>query len=366
MINILQKTVFLLALIGAINITLLAQTAAETVCLDYKSQENSKVKAKSEKKALIDLASTVALVNQQSDFALLQTDEPPVEKSIAVEPKSSVSFCVALGDVEVRGWQRNEVRVLVEGGKVGFKISSRHPETNNPVALHILGFEPKHGAPYQNECLKAERVTVEVPYTAYVGIKTPGGSGGNVSVDSVWKTMISSDVNDVQIRNVSYSAEVSTSSGNILAEDSSGSFRFKSFEGDIMAVRMRPNEFSDMLKLENISGNIMLRDVTHKSIEARAANGDISALNSLVSGGNYDFNSSTGSVLLQLPNDFPFQIKATMSATGNFKSDFAIKFTTQGTGGARFITGSNGAGDTSINLITSTGVLYLKQKPQNK
>lgn len=353
MINYLQKLALLLALTSAAAIFAAAQTAAKS--------ERSEAKAKPTRQVLPRATTVFKAAAVDYD----NTGEA-VEKSISVDPKASISLCVALGDVEVRGWQRNEVRVLAEGGKIGFKIRSRNAETNDPNALSILSFEPKPGAPHQNECLKAERITIEIPYTAFISIKN-GSSGGSISVDSVWKTVVSASSSDVELRNIAFFAEVSTNSGNILAEDSSGGFNLKSFEGNIMAVRMRPNEFSDIFKLQNISGNIMLRDVSHKIIEARLASGSMSAMNSFVSGGSYDIQNQAGSMILELPKDFPFQLRATVGVTGNFKSDFPNKFTKEGgTSGTSFITGSNGAGDTPINLLTQTGVIYLKQKPPKK
>jgi hypothetical protein len=363
MINYLHKLVLLLALCSAASISVSAQTVAKSECPEEKVK--AKEKAKPAKRVLPRAAFAFSSQTAVATVDYINTGET-VEKSIMVDPKANISLCVALGNVEVRGWQRDEVRVLAEGGKIGFKIRSRNAE-NNPNALTILSFEPKPGAPHQNECLKAERITIEIPYTAFISIKNGSSGGGSISVDSVWKTVVSASSSDVELRNIAFSADVSTNSGNILAEDSSGGFNLRSFEGNIMAVRMRPNEFSDIFKLQNISGNIMLRDVSHKIIEARLASGSMSAMNSFVSGGSYDIQNQAGSMILELPKDFPFQLRATVGVTGNFKSDFLNKFTKEGgASGTSFVTGSNGAGDTPINLLTQTGVIYLKQKPPKK
>lgn len=365
MINFLQKLVFLLALLSAANIAGLAQTAAETSC-----PEDGKAKAvkeakrdKEAKKALPILVSgfTPKPLPASAVEWEFGTNTETTEKAIAVDPKVNVWLCNEFGDIEVRGWQRDEVRVLIKGGKGGFKIKDRNPETNKPISLDIFGIDPKTGRAYKNNCLKAERIIIEVPYTAYVAIKNP--TGGNISIDSIRKTFVQSNTGNIHIRNITNNAEVINISGSVLAEDSSGSFRLKSFEGSVTAVRLNPNEFSDTLKLENTSGSILVRDVKHKTINASSSNGDILTTGSLVRGGTYDFYSSNGSIMLQLPLDFPFQLKATGGPAGNFRSDFPNKFTTEGNpGGVRVFTGSNGLADTTINLTTTSGMLYLKKK----
>ncbi|MEP6924916.1 MAG: DUF4097 family beta strand repeat-containing protein [Pyrinomonadaceae bacterium] len=283
------------------------------------------------------------------------------EKAIETAAKVSVSFCVASGDVKVRGWERNEVRVWIEGGgTANFKVKERDPQ-NKPVWLFVLGSsnDPKK----YDECLRGENIEIELPYSASVGIKSPNSNGSSFAVDSIAKAVVINIDSDVQLRNITQEIEVSSLSGNVAAEDSKGKILIKTFGGDIAAFRLSPNDFSDTLKLASTSGSIVMRDITHKNIEAVSTNGELSIYNSLVRGGSYNFNTTNGVVTLQLPADFPFQIRATLNAGGNFQNDFPIKFNmTSVPGQSRLITGSNGAGDTSINLTTFNGMLRLRKK----
>ncbi len=282
------------------------------------------------------------------------------EKAIETAAKVSVSFCVAAGDVKVRGWERNEVRVWVEGGVADFKVKERDAQ-NKPVWLFVTNVAA--GAKNYDECLRGENIEIELPYTATVGMKSPNSAGGNIIIDSVAKATVSSVDNNIQLRNVTQEMEISSLSGNVSVEDSSGKISIKTFGGDVAAFRLRPNDFSDPLKLGSTSGSIVLKDVTYKNIEAGSTNGELGIYNSLVRGGSYDFNTTNGAVTLQLPSDFPFQIRVTMNAQGNFQNDFPLKFSnTSVPGQARLMTGSNGAGDTSINLTTFNGMLHLKKK----
>lgn len=286
------------------------------------------------------------------------------EKSVQTIDKVSVSFCVAAGDVKVRGWERNEVRVWIEGGNADFKVKDRDAQ-NKPVWVFVTNVAGNSKTQDKNydECLRGENIEIELPYNAAVSLKSPNPSGGSIAIDSIAKAVVVSIDSDVQLRNVTQEIEVSSLSGNVAAEDSSGKIAIKTFGGDIAAFRLRPNDFSDPLKLGSTSGSIILRDVTHKIVEAVATSGELNIYNSLVRGGNYDFNTTNGAVMLELPTDFPFQLRATMTAGGSFQNDFAVKFNTVSVPGqARLVTGSNGAGDTAINLTTFNGMLRLKKK----
>lgn len=250
------------------------------------------------------------------------------EKAIDAAPKVSVSFCVATGDVTVHGSERNEVRVWIENGAAtDFKVKDRDAQ-NKPVWLFITNAATTANAKNYDECLRGEKIEVEVPYAASVGIKNPNSSGDSISVDSVAKASIVSINGDVGLRNITDEMEISSLSGSVAATDSTGKIAIKTFGGDIAAYRLRPHDFSDLLKLTSTSGSIVLRDVTHKNIEAVSTNGTLAVYNSLVRGGSYDFNTTNGAITLELPADFPFQLRATMTAGGNFQNNFGIKFNT--------------------------------------
>ena len=294
-------------------------------------------------------------------YGSLFTVSAQVEKAIETVEKPTVSLCVASGDVTVRGWQRAEVRVFVEdGGECALKVKER--SDNKPAWLLVqnAATKPNQAA---DECLRGEKIIVEVPFEAKVGLKI-GASGGDILVDNVARAFVESIDGDIVLRNINGAIEASSLSGGITVEDSSGTIALKTFDGDITIVRARPADFTDRLKVTTTSGNVALRDVTHKIIEGHTTSGELVAVNSLAVGGNYDFGTSSGQIVLQLPADFSFQIKAAMSASGNLRVDFPVKFSSQtfGGGGSRMLTGTNGTGETAINLTAFNGQIWLKKK----
>lgn len=288
------------------------------------------------------------------------TVQQPTEKAIETVAKPSISLCAAARTVTVRGWQRAEVRALVENRKINFKVMERG-EGDKPAWVIIQNAEAAGKNGQYDECFSGESVEIEVPTGARVTIKS---RDSNILIDRVAKVMIKNANGDVTLRNISDEITVSNYSGNVAAEDSMGRISLASYDGDIAAFRLRPNEFGDQLSLSSTGGGkVVLRDVLHKNIEAKSLSGEIAVIGSLARGGNYDFATHSGSLLLQLPADFPFAIKATMTAGGNFQTDFPIKPVMQNQPGqARSMICTNGAGDTTINITTFSGLLRLKKK----
>jgi DUF4097 and DUF4098 domain-containing protein YvlB len=210
------------------------------------------------------------------------------------------------------------------------------------------------------ECLRGDSILIEVPINAKVAVKS---RDSHFTFDSLARVKISNVSGDVELRNITQEIDVSSLAGSLLAEDSSGKITLKSIEGDIMASRLKPNDFSDTLKFNSTSGNVVLRNVLHKNIEAASNSGEVAIFDSLVRGGSYDFNTVNGMVLLTLPADFSFQIKATVNAGGGFHADFPIKINAQKLSGqSRLFTATNGSGESAINLTTFNGSLQLHKK----
>lgn len=335
----LNKFVLLLALAGAANFVAFAQATAKIVCPE-------------------ETAKLVSFVRAAT------TDNPPMEKAVAADARPTVSFCVSEGSVNVRGWQRNEVRAMVEDGKVGFKIIKRNPE-NAAAWLTIVGFDPKEavkpGMKKRDECLSGSNIEIEVPYGTYVDIKSRRDA--DFKIESVAKTRVDNFNGEVLIRDVREETEVSSLAGNIVVEDSVGKIKLKSFSGNVFGIRLKPLNYSDSLNAKSESGNVTLQDIAHANIEGGSSNSNLNYFGELVSGGVYKFSTVSGGVTMFLPLKSSFQFNATLSAGGSFQSLFPIKTTKQTKPGqtSRFV-GTYGTGDATINVTTFSGALRLKKQ----
>lgn len=338
----LHKLILLSALASVTITAVFAQAKAKTDCPDEKPQLTAFIEeppAPSEK------------VN------------PPVEKAVASDARPTVSLCVTDGSVNVRGWQRNEVRAMVEeGGKLGFKIIKKNSD-NAASWLMIVGYDTKEthrpGAQRRQECLSGDNIEIEVPYGAFVDIKS---RDADFKVESVAKAKVVNVNGDILISDVREEAEVSSLAGNVVAEDSIGKIKLKSSTGNVYGIRLKPLNDSDPISAKSDSGNVTLQDVAHASIEGASSNSNLNYFGALVPGGTYNFNTVSGAVTLFLPIKCSFQVNAT-SNIPPFQGPFPIKWSKQNKPGQTGrITGVCGDGDATINLVSFGGALRFQKQ----
>lgn len=335
------KIVLLLALAGAVNFAVFAQAKATTVCPEEKAKLAKFVEAKSKAK-----------------FEAI----PPTEKAIAADARPTVSFCVSEGSVSVRGWQRKEVRAMIEDGKLGFKVIKTNAE-KAAAWVQIVGYDPKEtvkpGQFRRNECLSGSNIEIEVPYGSFVDVKSP--SDADFKIESVAKTRAVNVDGDILIRDVREEAEVSSFGGSVVAEDSTGKIRLKSTSGNVFGIRLKPLNDSDSFSAKSNSGNVTLQDVSHAIIEGGTSSSNLNYFGSLVPGGVYSFSTVNGSVTMFLPLKSSFQLNATTN--NNVQISFPIKTTfVNKPGQVRRIVGVYGDGDATINLVSVAGSLRLQKQ----
>jgi hypothetical protein len=336
-----DKIVLLLALAGAVNLAILAQAKAKTVCQEETAKPASFVKTEAEA-------------------------NPPVEKAIASDARPTVTFCVSEGSVNVRGWRRNEVRALVEDGKLGFKVNKLNAD-KAASWVTIVGYDPKEpvkpGKYRKSDCLSGSNIEVEVPFGAYVDVKSP--SDVDFKIESVAKTRVGNVNGNILIRDVREEADISSFAGNVVAEDSSGRIKLKSTSGNVFGIRLKPLNDSDSLNARSNSGNVTLLDVAHAIIEGGSSSSNLNYFGPIVSGGVYSFSTVNGAITMFLPLKSSFQLNATTNSTlitnlPQFKPTQENK-----PGRVKRISGVYGGGDATINLVSDIGALRLQKQPVN-
>lgn len=293
-----------------------------------------------------------------------ETDSVQVEKAVETDAKPAIAICVMRGSVRIRGWQRNEVRTMIEGGnKIGYKILQKNGD-GKPNYLMLVGFDPKNAASRapKEGCLSGDLIEIEVPYGSSISYESRSGS--DLLIEEVGKAKINNTRGTISIREISERAEVSSISGSILAEDVTGEVLLKTFSGDIAAYRLKTASPTDSLKISSSGGNVVLQDCAHSNIEASTNRGDLIAFGKVVSGGRYNYNTTSGSVTLFLPIESSFQLTATFTTEADFQTNFPVKTKTEtlpNTNSKRVV-GSYKTGDAVINLTTINGLLRLKKK----
>lgn len=282
------------------------------------------------------------------------------EKSIAVDPRVSVSLCVTQGNVKINGWARNEVRVFVkDGSKIGFSIQEKKPRSETPVWIKIVGFDPvKPKTP--KECLWGDAVEIDAPIGAAVNFE---GKATRTVVDSVRKITVNNAGGGISIRNIAEGVDATTYQGGVDVENSNGMITLNTTTGNILAFESGPSQVGDIFRARTNSGNISLQNLKHRQVEVNSISGSVQFIGSLLNGGIYNIEKSKGSIELSIPIDSPCFLSATYGV-GNFNSELPIKVITENVspGPIKSIKGTLGKGDCKLNLTNASGTIRIRKQ----
>lgn len=291
-------------------------------------------------------------------------DDIPFEKSITVDNGVNISLCVSEGNIKINGWERDELRVFIsEGGKAGFKVFNKN-SNGKPSRLTILGYDPTNPkAESHNQCLSGEQIELDVP----VGTNLSNFKGiegeVQVSIQSVAKAIVKINEGNIELRNIGEKITAQTFDGNISVEDSKGNIGLDTTNGSIFAYNVEPIEDGDSLKAKTTSGSIVLQSSTHSIIEASSISGLIRCKGEIQNNGQYNFKSTTGQILLEIPMKSSFVVEI-WSQKGKFSYDVPLKILTEEFDSSslrRLVAQMGDGGDAKINLGTSSGRVAIKK-----
>jgi hypothetical protein len=297
----------------------------------------------------------------ESKKIVVNEGDTPAEKSIATEPKVKLSLCVKSGSVRINGWDRNEVRGYVENGsQLGFKIAQKNPKTEKPVWIYVLGFDPRKTKELKpEECLSGENIEFDVPRNATIELRS---EESEIRVESVGRVVVKTLSGDLYLNNIANGVEAVTYRGDISVEKSSGQMILENNgDGNILAVEVAPSEIGDIFKAKTDSGRIILQGVEHRQIGATSISGSIGFDGELLSGGQYTFSATNGSIVLGVPPDSQCKINAWFGF-GAFSSDLPLQNALKKERSLSAELGSAAEGTCALNLKTGSGVIRIRKR----
>ena len=283
------------------------------------------------------------------------------ERSIAVDPKVSISLCVTQGSVRVSGWGRNEVRAFVsEGSKFGFRVLQKSMKDGSPVLISLVGVRQlAGGAITTTDCISADEIELDVPENAALSIK---GRESATTVQSVRKVAVSNAGGDITIRNVSQGVRASTYQGNVTVQNSEGGMSLESSSGNIVVFSVDPFEAGDAFRAKTSSGSISLQKMGYRLADITSISGTVLFSGELLAGGSFSFGTTNGAIRLAVPQDTSCRITATYGF-GDFNSELPIKTLTEDIhpGPVKTINAVLGSGDAVLRLTTNSGSIAIKK-----
>jgi len=208
-----------------------------------------------------------------------------VDRTVAASPLGEVEISNVSGAVNVRGWDRNEVRVTGQysGGVERVDVES----SGGRVIVKVVLPRSSHDA--------EANIEVQVPKASSVEV-------GAVSAD-------------VTSRGVTGTQRLKTVSGEISADISGDDSEVRSVSGDLTVrgsgkpLNLRASSVSGSLELTNaagsldvvtVSGNATVHMSEAKEIRARTTSGDLELIAKMTRDGRVDAEGVSGDLSLQL------------------------------------------------------------------
>lgn len=282
---------------------------------------------------------------------LLAMAATPIDETRPLDPRGTVEIENLKGRIQVRAWERNEVKVtgslgdnverlIVEGDRNRLQVKAKYPEGRG------WGDDRKTGP---------TTLILQVPLQASLDIESVSA---DVDVDGIASPDldIESVSGDVAVAGAPGRADVETVSGNqVLTLNSSGEVAAESVSGDITLRGRLKGE----LDLETVSGNMQL-DSTGEAVRSLAlatVSGDVGARVGLARGGEIRAETVSGDLRLRMPRGSSARVSAE-SFSGDLEAPGAqVRKERFGPGSS--LEASYGNGDGRIRVETFSGDFAL-------
>jgi DUF4097 and DUF4098 domain-containing protein YvlB len=288
------------------------------------------------------------------------------EATVATTETVNVSLTTGSGRISVRGWDRKEVRAqtMQADTRIELRKTGGTDATNPAMRLEILVYEDSEDdAEEDNACDADTDVTVNVPRGATVYLKT---ENGDIEVDGVAEAHVGTTDGRIEAHRISKATEASSVNSDIALEEASGRVRLNSIGGVIEVRDLRSIEVNDFVKINTISGDILLDRIGPARIDATTIGGELRLMGPLARGGIYNFRTTTGDVTIILPDDSSFKLNAKISEGGEIVTDFPLTYKNAASPASLLqagrLLGTHGTGDATITLISYSGTLRLRKQ----
>ncbi len=301
------------------------------------------------------------LPKQDKFIKILNKTDIPAEKSIAVNPKVEIQFCVADGNLKINGWNRSEVRVFIDkGSEIDFKIREKEEKTEEPVRLEVIGYAAGKKLPANPEkCLSGEKIEIDVPRQASVSVK---GRIDSAAINFIRKVSLHFVSGDASVSHISDGIEAVIYDGDITVGNSRGAISLAGTSGNIVAYDVLPKETGDVFKAKTSSGIITLQKIGHGQTQVNAISGSIRFTGDILNRGQYNFGTQSGLILISVPPDSSGKISASYGY-GAFSSEIPMTNVVKSKAASiKSLIGTIGKGDANLNLTTFNGQIYIKKQ----
>jgi len=273
-----------------------------------------------------------------------------IDQTLVAEPDGEVRIEVVSGEIEVIGWDKNEIRVTgnapndkdqfifeVDGDDARIEIEGKHGfwnwrSSNGSTSLKI--YCPK------NSSVKMEGASTEFEIENILGSVEANSMSGDINLEGG---------ND--------NIEIESVSGDVRVDGASGKLNLSSISGDV-TVSANAIHFDAQTVSGNIDAKIGLVDL----VDLESVSGDITVHFLLASDGRLDADTVSGDIDINFEND---EINASFDIETGPGGDIKNRLSDDRRNNKNHFSGSLeielGDGDASINIETMSGTIKLNK-----
>jgi DUF4097 and DUF4098 domain-containing protein YvlB len=241
------------------------------------------------------------------------------------------------GDITVRAWNRNAVRVVAaDVGRDRVEVSSS-PTT---VSVRTQG---RHGPP--------EEIKLRISVPPWLGLRL-AGVNTSIKVEGVRAP--------ISVETVEGEVDVTGGEGLVSLRSVQGSVKLRGAKGRISVNSVNEdvevlNSWGDVVA-QTVNGEITLQMADGPSVDANTVNGDISYSGPIRSGGRYALSTHNGDITLTVAEGTSASV-AVSTFSGEFESEFPVPL--RGTGKGKGFNFTLGSGSAQVTLESFQGTIEL-------
>jgi hypothetical protein len=253
---------------------------------------------------------------------------PPqsTDTTFAVNPAHRLKVANFGGEVRIRTWERNEVRVEADHSRRERIVVER---TATEVRIRPSSWSPDFEFDIEGDNVdvsmrfEGARVPAMVDYDIIVPVSMPIDVAGlfmDVTVEGpVGEANIRVLEGDIEVAGARGPVSARASEGDITIEDVQGALRLSAIDGEV-EVRNASGEIT----AETTDGDITLEDIRATRVELESVDGDLWYSGTVQAQGFYSFITHDGSVTLEIPREVSARVSVA-TWDGDLTTDFTVQ-----------------------------------------
>lgn len=280
----------------------------------------------------------------------------PINQSRPLDPRGRVEIENLKGRIEVRAWDRPEVKIEgslgagvekleIEGDRQRLVVRVKYPNRGGGLGFLTGGDKTE---PTQLRLMVPLQADLEIDSVA-ADVDVNGVASNELSIDSV--------SGDVTVAAAPREANIDSVSGDLHLTLNRANVSAESVSGDV-ALRGR---LGDEIEIETVSGDIdiAVRDTAVRKLSGASVSGDMRIGTALAGSGHISLESVSGDVLLKLPHALSATVRAESFSGDLSAPDANIIRPKHGPGSSFEHRYGSGSGDISIETFSGNAHLQL-------